>query len=284
MAKKSIAPKQPPILDLLRVEPGSFRLSDIDPNAIAAGPHDKERARAECASLEAPVSELHDRLFAAAKRTGSPHRLLILMQGMDTSGKDGAAKQIDRLLHPSFVVVGFGRPTVEEKRHHFLWRYDRHVPEPGEVVLFNRSPYEQVLVVRVHSLEPWESAYDEVNAWERRLVEEGTTLLKVMLHISRDEQAERLLDRLDDPTKHWKYEPADVDERAYWDDYQAAYQDVLVRCSTPVAPWHVVPANHKWHRDWLLSHLLVETLRSIPVEWPPADFDPEGEKERVRRS
>jgi hypothetical protein len=130
----------------------------------------------------------------------------------------------------------------------------------------------------VHSLGSWEGAYDEINAWEERLIADGTTILKMMLHISREEQARRLLDRLDDPTKHWKYDPADVDERAHWDDYQAAYQDALVRCSTPEAPWHVIPANRKWHRDWLLSHLLVETLESIPAEWPSADFDPEVEK------
>ena len=270
--------------ELVRVDPVSFRLSDADPDAILAGPRHKDAARAECAALEERASELHDRLFAAAKSSGSSRRLLVVVQGMDTSGKDGAAKAVDRLLRPSFMVVGFGRPTAEERAHHFLWRYDRHVPAPGEITLFNRSPYEQVLVVRVHSLEPWEGAYDEINAWEARLVSEEVTILKVMLHISREEQAERLLDRLEDPTKRWKYEPADVDERAYWDDYQAAYQDALVRCSTDGAPWHVVPANHKWHRDWLVAYLLVETLESIPVEWPIADFDVEEEQARLRRS
>jgi len=152
------------------------------------------------------------------------------------------------------------------------------------VTLFNRSPYEQVLVVRVHSLEPWETAYDEINAWEARLAADGVAILKVMLHISREEQAERLLDRLADPTKHWKYAPADVDERAFWNDYQAAYEDALVRCSSDVAPWHVVPANRKWHRDWLLGQLVLETLEAIPVEWPAADFDPAVERERVRES
>jgi len=272
------------VLDLLRVDPATFRLSEIDPDAHVAGPRRKEEARAECAALEGRASELHDRLFAAAKRSGSPHRLLVMSQGMDTSGKDGAAKAIDRLLHPSFAVVGFGRPTPEEQAHHFLWRFDRHAPFAGGITLFNRSPYEQVLVVRVHSLGPWERAYDEINAWEERQVAEGTTILKVMLHISRAEQAERLLARLDDPAKHWKYEPGDVDERAYWDDYQAAFQDALVRCSTPAAPWHVIPANRKWHRDWLLSHFLVETLESIQVEWPAAEFDVEEEKRRVRAS
>jgi PPK2 family polyphosphate:nucleotide phosphotransferase len=273
-----------PLRDLLSVDPATFRLAELDPDAIVAGPDDKGAARRECAALEERVSELHDRLFAAAKRAGSRRRLLIMVQGMDTSGKDGAAKAIDRLLHPSFAVVGFGKPTPEERAHHFLWRYDRRVPAPGEITLFNRSPYEQVLVVRVHSLEPWKAAYDEINAWEARLADDGVTILKAMLLISREEQAERLIDRLDNPTKHWKYSPGDVDERARWDDYQAAYEDALVRCSTPVAPWHVIPANRKWHRDWLLSHLVAETLESIPVDWPEGEFDPAVEKERVRRS
>ena len=272
------------VRDLLRVDPSTFRLSEVDPDAIVAGPRHKHEARAECAALEERASDLHDRLFAAARRSGSPHRLLILLQGMDTSGKDGAAKAVDRLLHPLFAVVGFGRPTPEEQAHHFLWRYRQHVPPPGAITLFNRSAYEQVLVVRVHSLAPWEGAYDEINAWEAELVSEATTILKIMLHISRDEQAARLLARLDDPTKRWKYEPGDVDERAFWDDYQAAYQDALVRCSTAVAPWYVVPANHKWHRDWLVSHLLVEALESIPVEWPAAELDLAHERARVRAS
>ena len=269
---------------LLRVDPARFRLADVDPGEFVAGPRHRDQARAECVALEERGAKLHDRLYAAAKASGSWHRLLIVLQGMDTSGKDGAAKAVDRLLHPAFRVVGFGRPTPEEKAHHFLWRYERQLPAPGGITLFNRSPYEQVLVVRVHALEPWESAYDEINDWEARQAGEGTTILKAMLHISREEQAERLLARLADPTKYWKYEPGDVDERSFWDDYQAAYEEALVRCSTPAAPWHVIPANRKWHRDWLLSHLVVETLESIPVEWPPADFDPEAEAARVRRS
>ena len=274
----------PSVRALLQVDPATFRLADVDPGAIVAGPRDKDEARRGLAALERPVAELHDRLFAAAKRAGSRQRLLVMFQGMDTSGKDGGAKALDRLLHPAFQVVGFGRPTPEERSHHFLWRYDRALPAPGGVTLFNRSPYEQVLVVRVHALEEWRSAYDSIDEWESKLLGDGVTILKVMLHISREEQAKRLLDRLDDPTKRWKYEPGDVDERAYWDDYQAAYQDALVRCSSAEAPWHVVPANRKWHRDWLLGHLLHEAISSIRVEWPVAEFEPEAEKARVRSS
>lgn len=273
------------VRDALRVDPATFSLDRVDPQAITLGPRHREEAASDVAALEQRAGDLHDRLWAAAKASGSPHRLLVVLQGMDTSGKGGAAKAIDRLLHPAgFSVVGFGVPTDEERAHHFLWRHERELPAAGRIALFDRSHYEQVLVVRVHELGPWETAYDEINAWEARLAADGVTFLKLMLHISRDEQRERLLERLDDPTKHWKHNPKDVDERGLWDAYQAAYQDALVRCSSETAPWFVVPANRKWHRDWLLSHLLVETLEAIPVSWPVGDFDPAVERARVEAS
>lgn len=272
--------------DLLRVGPG-FELSAIDPERVVVGPDDREAARAEAAALEPEAAELHERLWAASKE-GGERALLVVLQGMDTSGKGGAAKAIDRLLDPlGFAVVGFGVPTDEEKAHGFLWRHERQLPEPGRIRLFDRSHYEAVLVERVRRLVPeavWAARYDEINRWEAELATRGITTLKLMLHISRDEQRGRLLDRLDDPTKHWKYNPRDVDERALWDDYQAAYQDALVRCSTDVAPWYVIPANHKWRRDWCISHVLVETLRAIAPPYPPADFDVETERARVEAS
>lgn len=271
--------------DALRVDPATFSLAAIDPRDAALGPRHREGAEAEIVALEKPVGDLHDRLWASAKAGHGDHRLLIVLQGMDTSGKGGAAKAFDRLLHPAgFVVVGFGKPTDEEKSHHFLWRHERALPTAGRITLFDRSQYEQVLVVRVHELGPWETAYDEINAWEQGLVDDDVTILKVMLHISREEQAERLLDRLADPTKHWKYNPADVDERKLWDAYQRAYEDMLCRCSTEAAPWYVVPADRKWHRDWLLSRLLLETLAGIPTRWPEPGFDAAVEAERVRAS
>jgi PPK2 family polyphosphate:nucleotide phosphotransferase len=283
--EEAVSKQSRSVRDALRVEPGGAALRQRDPRAITIGPDDRDRAQRDVEALEQRVGELHDRLWAAARAGGSEHRLLIVLQGMDTSGKGGAAKAFDRLLHPSgFVVVGFGKPTDEERAHHFLWRHERALPGPGRVTLFDRSHYEQVLVVRVHELEPWQTAYDEINAWEAELVGQGVTFLKVMLHISRAEQAERLLERLADPTKHWKYNPADVDERGRWDAYQEAYDEMLRRCSTDIAPWFVVPADRKWHRDWLLSHLLAETLEAIPVEWPETAFDPAVEAERVRRS
>lgn len=269
----------------LAVDPGGFSLADVDPQEITVGPAERRDAAEEIAELEGRVGELHDRLWAAAKGGSSTRRLLIVLQGMDTSGKGGAAKAFDRLLRPAgFTVVGFGVPTPEEKAHHFLWRHERALPTAGRITLFDRSHYEQVLVVRVHELGPWQTAYDEINEWEATLASDGVTFLKVMLHISREEQAERLLERLADTTKHWKYNPHDVDERGLWDSYQTSYDDMLRRCSTDVARWHVVPANRKWHRDWLLSQLLVETLESIPVEWPPTTFDPAVEMDRVRAS
>lgn len=272
------------VRELLRVRPESFRLADIDPEAIVAGPQDKEDALEELATLEPQTEELHERLWAAAKG-GSKQRLLILLQGTDTAGKGGASKAIDRLLNPlGFHVVGFGPPTPEEKRHHFLWRHELQLPEPGRIRLFDRSHYEQVLVVRVRNLEPWQQAYDEINAWEARLVADGLTILKLLLHISKEEQTQRLLARLDDPTKHWKYNPNDVLERQLWDDYQAAFQEALVRCSTDAAPWYVVPANRKWHRDWLVSHLLLETLEAINPQYPPSTLDVAVEKARVQAS
>jgi PPK2 family polyphosphate:nucleotide phosphotransferase len=273
------------VRDALRVDPTQLDLEAIDPDQITVGPTDRKDAEEDIVALEKRVGELHDRLWAAAKVGGSAHRVLVVLQGMDTSGKGGAAKAFDRLLHPAgFAVVGFGVPTDEEKAHHFLWRHEQALPQAGKIVLFDRSHYEQVLVVRVHDLGPWQTAYDEINAWEAKLVADGVTIVKVMLHITRKEQRERLLDRLADPTKHWKYNPHDVDERKLWGDYRVAYEDMLRRCSTESAPWYVVPANHKWHRDWLLSQLLLETLEEIPVDWPPTTFDAAVETARVRES
>jgi PPK2 family polyphosphate:nucleotide phosphotransferase len=271
---------------LLRVGSG-FRLADVDAGAVVAGPESREAAGTEALALEGETSDLHERLWAASKGGGS-QALLIVIQGMDTSGKGGAAKVFDRLLDPNgFGVVSFGVPTEEERAHHYLWRHEREVPAAGRVKVHDRSHYETVLVERVRHLvddDVWQARYDEINAWEAGLAAKGVTVLKCMLHISKDEQRQRLLDRLADSTKLWKYNPGDVDERALWDDYQAAYQDALVRCSTDVSPWYVVPADRKWHRDWLLAHLLVETLRTMDPQYPGVEFDVEAERERVAAS
>jgi PPK2 family polyphosphate:nucleotide phosphotransferase len=274
------------VREALRVGPG-FLLADVDPQAAAVGPADREEAAADLFALEAEVGELHEMLWAQAK-AGGTKSLLIVFQGMDTSGKGGATKAMDRLLDPlGFSVVGFGPPTDEEKAHGFLWRHERELPGAGRVRVFDRSHYEAVLVERVRgfaTVEEWSARYDRINEWEARLAAGGLTILKCMLHISRDEQKQRLLDRLADPQKHWKYNPGDVEERGRWDAYMEAFQDALVRCSTDVAPWFVVPANRKWHRDWLLGQLLAETLRGMDLAYPPSTIDVAAERARVEAS
>lgn len=296
MAKKNKKNKQPPgdaparatasVRDLLRVGPG-FDLGAIDTRRIVAGPADKEAARAEVAALEAEVTALQERLFAESKG-GGKRRLLVVLQGMDTSGKGGAAKAIDRISEPiGLRMVNFGPPTKEEKRRHYLWRVEKALPPPGAIGIFDRSHYEDVLIVRVRNLVPpevWQERYDEINAWEKKLADDGLVFLKCMLHISRAEQQERLLARLAEPDKNWKYNPGDVDERQLWGQYQEAYQVALTRCSTEYAPWYVIPADRKWHRDWLLAHLVAETLRQMNPQYPPVDYDVAVEKERVLSS
>ncbi len=181
-------------------------------------------------------------------------------------------------------IVAFGPPTAEERSHDFLWRIRRALPPAGQVGVFNRSHYEDVLVVRVDKLVPkkeWSARYSAINEFESELVEQGVTLVKVMLHISSQEQRNRLLARLDDPTKRWKYNPEDVDKRAQWADYQAAYQDALARCSTDHAPWYVVPADRKWYRDWAVARLMLEAFAGLDLRYPPGNIDVDQERRRL---
>jgi PPK2 family polyphosphate:nucleotide phosphotransferase len=274
------------VRDRLRIG-GRVELASIDPREVVAGPADKDEARAEIGALEAEVCDLHQRLWAES-RHGGTRSVLLVVQGMDTSGKGGAAKVVDRLVDPlGFRVVSFGPPTEQERANHYLHRHELALPPAGGITMWDRSHYEEVLVVRVNDLVPadvWGARYDEINGWEHALADRGVTMIKCMLHISADEQRQRLLDRLADPSKHWKYNPKDVDERAKWADYQAAYEDALSRCSTDAAPWYVIPADRKWHRDWLIAQVLVETLRDLAPTYPPADFDPAVETARVRAS
>jgi PPK2 family polyphosphate:nucleotide phosphotransferase len=204
---------------------------------------------------------------------------------MDCAGKGGTVRNVAGAMNPFGVrVVGFGPPTEQERRYHFLWRIKRALPPYGWVGVFDRSHYEDVLIARVRSLVPdsvWRGRYDEINQWEAELVEDGTAVLKVMLHLSYREQSERLVARLDDPTKHWKYRPGDVAERALWDEYQAAYAGALARCSTEAAPWYVVPADHKWYRNWAVARLLLATFEDLDLRYPPADFDVPAERSRL---
>ena len=267
--------------DLLRVEPagGAFRLVDVDPRSTPGWSEGKAAAKQELAELGAELADLQERLYAEGV-SGGKRRVLVVLQGMDTSGKGGAVKHVAGLMNPAGLRIhGFGPPTEEELAEDFLWRIEKSVPGPGLIGFFDRSHYEDVLIVRVHDLVPeaeWTTRYDRINAWEAGLVEQGVVLLKVMLHLSPDEQRERLLARLDDPTKHWKVNPGDIDERGHWHDYASAYEAVLDRTSTEAAPWHVLPCDRKWYRNWALSHLLLETLQGLDLRWPQPELDVEG--------
>jgi PPK2 family polyphosphate:nucleotide phosphotransferase len=228
-------------------------------------------------------------LFAAGRvKETTDRKILIVLQGMDTSGKGGTIRHAIGMVDPQGVKIkAFKAPTEEERAHHYLWRIERELPVPGLIGIFDRSHYEDVLVVRVHKLvdeSVWSKRYDEINAWEKNLVEQGTVLIKCFLHISSAEQKERLMARLEDPTKHWKYNPGDVDERANWSAYMRAYQTVLERCNTQHAPWYLIPADRKWYRNWAVAQLLTEHLRALDLDWPAADYDVEQEKARVAAS
>jgi PPK2 family polyphosphate:nucleotide phosphotransferase len=225
--------------------------------------------------LNRRLERLQELLYAEGK-----HKVLVVLQAMDTGGKDGVIRHVFEGVNPLGVkVASFGRPTEEELEHDYLWRVHAHTPGTGEIVIFNRSHYEDVLVVRVQGLVPeevWRRRYRHINEWERLLAEEGTTIRKFHLHISPAEQAQRLQERLDDPTKRWKFKLGDLHERARWGDYMAAYEAVLSQTSTPWAPWYVVPADHKWYRNLVVATVLVETLQGLRMGYPPPEDDLTG--------
>lgn len=272
------------ISDLLRPPTGTIDLGDVATDATPGFTGRKADGEVALAELTDPASDLQERLFAES-RSGGTRSVLVVLQGMDTSGKGGVLRRCVGLLDPQGVAIAsFKKPTEEELSHDFLWRIEKRVPAPGLIAIFDRSHYEDVLIARVRSLasaDEIERRYAAINDFEQRLTDAGTTVVKCFLHISRDEQKARLLERLDDPTKHWKYNPGDVDERQLWDDYQAAYALALERCSTDAAPWHVVPADRKWYRNWAITSLLVEHLTRLDPQWPTAEFDVEAEKQRV---
>ncbi|MFC4016886.1 PPK2 family polyphosphate kinase [Micromonospora sp. GCM10011542] len=272
-------------VDLGAIDP---RSTPALPPAEVTGEHRKSWAREQVELVGAELGRQQEMLFAMAKADSDrpAHRVLLVLQAMDCGGKDGTIKRVAGAMNPlGLHIRSFGPPTAEELRHDFLWRIRRALPPPGYVGVFNRSHYEDVLIARVGSLVPeatWRARYDEINSFEQELAGDGVTLVKVMLHISYAEQGERLLERLTDPRKHWKYNPSDVDSRARWDDYQAAYAEALSRCGPDAAPWFVVPADRKWYRDWAVAHLLRETFDTLHLGYPPADFDVARERERLR--
>jgi PPK2 family polyphosphate:nucleotide phosphotransferase len=277
--------------ELLRVGPAAA-LKEIDPRSTpglpshkVAGKDPKGWAREQLGPIGAELAHHQEMLYAGAKAAGDRRRLLLVLQAMDCGGKDGTIKKVAGAMNPlGLHIVGFGPPTEEERKHDFLWRIRRALPAAGLVGVFNRSHYEDVLVARVESLVPerqWRSRYWQINGFERELANDGLTLIKVMLHISYEEQRDRLMERLTDPTKHWKYNPADVDARARWTDYQRAYNDALSRCSTDHAPWYVVPADRKWYRDWAVANIVLEAFKEMRLSYPEADFDLDAERRRL---
>jgi PPK2 family polyphosphate:nucleotide phosphotransferase len=251
------------------VEPGSkVDFSHWDPNDHGDDKNGKDKALSQVAEFNKRLGTLQEILYAEHK-----NKVLIVLQGMDTSGKDGTIRHVFEGVNPQGTrVASFKVPTQAELDHDFLWRIHKEIPAAGEMVIFNRSHYEDVLVVRVHQLvfpEVWQKRYDQINAFEKTLAETGTTILKFFLFIDQHEQKQRLQDRLDDPTKQWKFNPGDLDERKLWSDYMEAYRIALERTSTAVAPWYVVPANHKWYRDLLISTILVNKLEGLGLKYPP---------------
>ncbi len=259
-----------------RVEPGSrVDLSEWDPNDKSAFPDGKDEGRERLLALNQELEELQELLYGEHE-----HKVLIVLQAMDTAGKDGTIRHVFEGVNPQGVrVAGFKKPTPEELDHDYLWRVHKHTPGKGEIVIFNRSHYEDVLVVRVHNLVPkkvWSRRYDHINGFERLLADEGTTILKFFLHIDLDEQKERLQARLDEPHKHWKFDPGDLKERKLWPEYVKAYEDAISKTSTEYAPWYIVPSNRKWYRNLAIGTVIVETLKGLDMRYPEPSFDPAG--------
>lgn len=262
--------------DIYRITPGSeVDLAARDPRDRALCEAGKVEGKRRTAVLNGRLEALQETLYAEGK-----HKLLVVLQAMDTGGKDGTIRHVFDGTNPQGVqVASFKKPTDRELAHDYLWRVHQHTPAAGRITIFNRSHYEDVLVVRVRDLVPpdvWRRRYDHINHFEKLLADEGTTILKFFLHISKEEQKERLQARLDEPHKRWKFSRGDLAERKLWDDYQAAYTAALRRTSTEWAPWYVVPADRKWYRNLVISHILVETLESLEMRYPEPEEGLDG--------
>ncbi len=271
----------------LRVGPG-FRLADVDPRATPGYAGDKAQGRADLDATAPRLGDLQERLFAESVMGAEPGAVLLVLQAMDTAGKGGIVRHVVGAVDPQGVALAsFKKPTDEERAHDFLWRVRPRLPAPGRIGVFDRSHYEDVLIARVRSLAPPEEIerrYGAIVDFEAEASARGIRLVKVMLHISREEQKERLAERLDRPEKHWKYNPADIDERERWDSYMDAYQRVFEETSTPDAPWFVVPADRKWYARLAVQQLLVDAVADLDPQWPAADFDVAREKARLAAS
>lgn len=272
---------------LLRAGEG-FRLGEVDPESTPGYDGDKKSGKKDLEALSAELNDLQERLFAAHHDEDSGPAVLLVLQAMDTAGKGGIVRHVVGAVDPQGVeLAAFKKPTEEELAHDFLWRIRPRVPGPGMIGVFDRSHYEDVLIGRVRELADEtevERRYTAINDFEAELIAAGVRIVKVMLHISPDEQKERLAERLERPDKYWKYNPGDVDERLLWPDYMDAYQAVFDRTSTEATPWFVVPANRKWYARLAVQRLLLDALVDIDPQWPAADFDVEVEKKRLAKS
>ncbi|MFC6094589.1 PPK2 family polyphosphate kinase [Saccharothrix lopnurensis] len=282
MAKKSTRAQS--VSTAFRVGP-EFDLAGVDPAATPVGPSSKVEAAEDLAAVGEQLDALQETLYAEGLG-GGRRSVLLVLQGIDTSGKGGTIRHVAGLVNPQGLrIASFKKPTPAERRHHFLWRIRRQLPEPGYIGVFDRSHYEDVLVPRVDELVPaaeLDRRYEAINDFERELAEAGTTVVKCLLHISPQRQRERLIARLENPVKRWKYDPQDLAVRAKFSRYQLAYQEALTRCSTPAAPWHVVPSDRKWYRNWAVARLLLEALRDLGPVYPEPSYDPQVELARLR--
>ena len=272
------------VTDLLRLPEGAVSLAGLDPGDTSGFDGGKKQAEKDLVALGGELADLQERMYADAYVGGS-RKILMVLQGMDTSGKGGVVKHVLGLLDPNGLQLkSFKKPTEEELAHDFLWRIERAVPPAGVVGAFDRSHYEDVLAARVHQYADEaeiERRYGAINDFEKGLVDSSTVVLKCMLHISAEEQRKRLLARLDKPEKRWKFKPGDVDERALWRDYEKVYEIALERCNTDAAPWYVVPSDHKWYRNWAIGQLLLEALRGMDLAWPQPDYDVDEQRARL---
>jgi len=281
MAKDSLWTHKPS--EALRFRSGDL-VSDIDTDSSPGYSGRREDAETITAEREENFAELQEMLYATG-REGDHRSVLLVLQGMDTAGKGGIVTHVVAAGNPMGIDYhSFGKPTPEELSHHFLWRINKAVPPAGHIGVFDRSHYEDVLVVRVHELVPadeLEARYDEINTFESELIDAGTSIVKVAMFVSLDEQKARLTERLQRPDKFWKYNPGDLDERKLWPSYQEAYQVMLERTSTEQAPWFILPCDKKWYARLAVTELLIEVLTAMDLSWPPADFDLEAERKRV---
>ena len=260
-------------MEKYKIKPGAIvDLKKWDPNDKSVFPISKKEGKQKLLQLNQELEGLQELLFAEGK-----HKILIVLQAMDTGGKDGTIRHVFEGVNPQGVkVASFKAPTRKELAHDYLWRIHKHTPGKGEIVIFNRSHYEDVLVVRVHNLVPeeiWSRRYEHIKAFEKTLIDEGTTILKFYLHINQEEQKERLQARLDEPHKNWKFSRGDLEERKLWDQYQEAFETALGKTSTETAPWFVIPANRKWYRNLVISTIIIEKLKSLKMSFPPPEED-----------